>query len=113
MPAFSSYAADLPLNAPCVVANGAAIYDYRTNEALYTVLAAASEAAGAPSGWAGLFTTRENVSEMLSMGPVWAGGLWTDDMRLGAEPWCPDRHGNVRILPGLRAGNGNGRCNRR
>lgn len=42
MPAFSSYAADLPLNAPCVVANGAAIYDYRTNEALYTAYLDAS-----------------------------------------------------------------------
>ena len=39
----------------------------RTNEALYAVLAEASEAAGAPRGWAGLLTTRENVSEMLKM----------------------------------------------
>ena len=38
-----------------------------TNEALYAVLAKASEEAGAPHGWAGLFTTRENVSEMLGM----------------------------------------------
>ena len=39
----------------------------RTNEALYDVLAKASEAAGAPEGWAGLLTTRENVSDMLKM----------------------------------------------
>jgi len=39
----------------------------RTNEALYAVLKEASEAAGAPCGWAGLFTTREDVSEMLRM----------------------------------------------
>ena len=38
-----------------------------TNEALYSVLARASEAAGAPAGWAGLLTTREHVSEMLGM----------------------------------------------
>ena len=39
----------------------------RTNEALYSVLVRASEAAGAPAGWAGLLTTREHVSEMLGM----------------------------------------------
>ena len=39
----------------------------RTNEALSDVLAKASEAAGAPEGWAGLLTTRENVSDMLKM----------------------------------------------
>ena len=38
-----------------------------TNAALYEALCAASEAAGAPRGWAGLFTTRENVSDMLKM----------------------------------------------
>ena len=38
-----------------------------TNEALHSVLVRASEAAGLPVGWAGLFTTRENVSEMLGM----------------------------------------------
>ena len=38
-----------------------------TNAALHAVLAKASEEAGVPAGWAGLFTTRENVSEMLKM----------------------------------------------
>ena len=38
-----------------------------TNEALYEALREASEDAGAPSGWAGLLTTRENVADMLKM----------------------------------------------
>ena len=38
-----------------------------TNEALYSILREASEAAGVPGGWAGLFTTREDVSQMLKM----------------------------------------------
>ena len=28
LPAFARYAKDLPCNAPCVIANGAAIYDF-------------------------------------------------------------------------------------
>ena len=38
-----------------------------TNEALFAVLKAASEAAGLPAGWAGLLTTREDVTEMLAL----------------------------------------------
>lgn len=38
-----------------------------TNAALYTVLKAASEAAGLPAGWAGLLTTREDVTAMLAL----------------------------------------------
>ena len=38
-----------------------------TNAALHAVLAKASEEEGVPAGWAGLLTTRENVSEMLKM----------------------------------------------
>ena len=38
-----------------------------TNEALYEALREASEDAGAPCGWAGLLTTRENVADMLKM----------------------------------------------
>lgn len=38
-----------------------------TNEALYAVLREASEAAGLPTGWAGLLTTREDVGEMLAL----------------------------------------------
>lgn len=38
-----------------------------TNEALFAVMKAASEAAGLPAGWAGLLTTREDVNEMLAL----------------------------------------------
>ena len=38
-----------------------------SNAALFDVLKAASEAAGAPAGWAGLLTTREEVGQMLHM----------------------------------------------
>ena len=36
LPAFMDYAKDVPMSAPCVIANGAAIYDFRANEYLYT-----------------------------------------------------------------------------
>jgi len=39
----------------------------RSNQILFDVLKDASEAAGMPMGWAGLLTTREEVSEMLAM----------------------------------------------
>ncbi|MDD3244016.1 MAG: glutamate-5-semialdehyde dehydrogenase [Eubacteriales bacterium] len=38
-----------------------------TNRALYDIICQASQAAGAPQGWAGLLTTREDVGEMLTM----------------------------------------------
>ncbi len=38
-----------------------------SNAALFAVLKAASEKAGAPAGWAGLLTTREEVAQMLKM----------------------------------------------
>ncbi len=39
----------------------------RSNQTLFDVLRAASEASGVPKGWAGLLTTREEVSAMLAM----------------------------------------------
>ena len=38
-----------------------------SNQALFDVMKAASEAAGIPAGWAGLLTTREEVGAMLAM----------------------------------------------
>lgn len=38
-----------------------------SNQALFDVMKAASEAAGIPEGWAGLLTTREEVGAMLAM----------------------------------------------
>jgi len=36
LPAFARYAAELPINAPCIIANGAGLYDFRTEEYVYT-----------------------------------------------------------------------------
>ena len=36
LPAFARYAAELPINAPCIIANGAGLYDFRTGEYLVT-----------------------------------------------------------------------------
>ncbi len=36
LPAFADYAKDVPMSAPAVIANGAAIYDFRTERYLYT-----------------------------------------------------------------------------
>ncbi|MCR5826193.1 MAG: HAD hydrolase family protein [Oscillospiraceae bacterium] len=36
LPAFARYAAELPINAPCVIANGAGLYDFRTERYMAT-----------------------------------------------------------------------------
>ncbi|MBE7004370.1 MAG: HAD-IIB family hydrolase [Ruminococcaceae bacterium] len=36
VPAFARYAAELPLNAPCIIANGAGLYDFRTEKYVET-----------------------------------------------------------------------------
>lgn len=36
LPAFARYAAELPITAPCVIANGAGLYDFRTEQYLAT-----------------------------------------------------------------------------
>lgn len=36
LPAFAPYARDLPCNVPCVIANGAALYDFSRGEYIYT-----------------------------------------------------------------------------
>ncbi len=36
LPAFARYAAELPINAPCIIANGAGLYDFRTEEYVFT-----------------------------------------------------------------------------
>lgn len=36
LPAFVNYAKDLPCNAPCVIANGAALYDFSESKYVYT-----------------------------------------------------------------------------
>ena len=36
LPAFARYASDLPINAPCIIANGAGLYDFRTEQYVET-----------------------------------------------------------------------------
>lgn len=36
LPAFARYASGLPINAPCIIANGAGLYDFRTGEYVET-----------------------------------------------------------------------------
>lgn len=36
LPAFARYAAELPITAPCIIANGAGLYDFRTEQYLAT-----------------------------------------------------------------------------
>ena len=36
VPAFARYAGDLPINAPCIIANGAGLYDFRTEQYIAT-----------------------------------------------------------------------------
>ena len=36
LPAFARYAKELPINAPCIIANGAGLYDFRTGEYVET-----------------------------------------------------------------------------
>ena len=36
VPAFARYAAELPINAPCIIANGAGLYDFRTERYVET-----------------------------------------------------------------------------
>ena len=36
VPAFARYAAELPINAPCIIANGAGLYDFRTEQYIAT-----------------------------------------------------------------------------
>lgn len=38
VPAFSAFAPLVPMNAPCVVCNGAALYDYKTQQYIETIL---------------------------------------------------------------------------
>ena len=36
LPAFARYASELPINAPCIIANGAGLYDFRTEQYVET-----------------------------------------------------------------------------
>ena len=70
LPAFAPYAHDLPCNVPCVIANGAALYDFRTGEYVYTAF----------------FTERiyAQVEELLAQFPDLTFEVYHDDRRIHA-----------------------------
>ena len=70
LPAFARYAKDLPCNAPCVIANGAAIYDFRANEYLYTAFLGEA--------------IYDHMAEVLARFPTLAFEVYHDDCRIHA-----------------------------
>ena len=71
LPAFMDYAKDVPMSAPCVIANGAAIYDFRTNEYLYTAFLGEA--------------IYEHMAEVLARFPTLAFEVYHDDCRIHAR----------------------------
>lgn len=70
LPAFMDYAKDVPMSAPCVIANGAAIYDFRANEYLYTAFLGEA--------------IYEHMAEVLARFPTLAFEVYHDDCRIHA-----------------------------
>ncbi len=70
LPAFSAYAADLPITAPCIIANGAGIYDFRAER--YVVTAFLSE------------SVREHVAALLARFPALPFEIYHADRRIHA-----------------------------
>lgn len=71
LPAFSSYVKDLPMiNAPCVIANGAGIYDFRTERYVYTAFLGEE--------------VRGHVAELLARFPELAFEIYHADRRIHA-----------------------------
>ena len=68
--AAARYAKDLPCNAPCVIANGAAIYDFRANEYLYTAFLGEA--------------IYDHMAEVLARFPTLAFEVYHDDRRIHA-----------------------------
>ena len=70
LPAFARYAKDLPCNAPCVIANGAAIYDFPQKKYLVTAFLPDS--------------VRQHVTEVVTALPQVAVELYHDDNTIHA-----------------------------
>ena len=70
LPAFSSYVSDLPVNAPCVISNGASIYDFRTEQYIETAFLSDS--------------VREHVAELLERFPQLPFEIYHTDRRIHA-----------------------------
>ena len=70
LPAFIDYAKDVPMSAPSVIANGAAIYDFRTNEYLCTAFLGKA--------------VYDHMAEVLARFPTLAFEVYHDDRRIHA-----------------------------
>ena len=70
LPAFARYAKELPINAPCIIANGAGLYDFRTGE--YVETAFLDE------------RTRAHVAELLGRFPLLPFEIYHTDRRIHA-----------------------------
>lgn len=70
LPAFARYASELPLNAPCIIANGAGLYDFRTGEYLETAFLDER--------------TRAHVEELLERYPSLPFEIYHTDRRIHA-----------------------------
>lgn len=70
LPAFARYARELPINAPCILANGAGLYDFRKGE--YVETAFLDE------------RTRAHVAELLERFPLLPFEIYHTDRRIHA-----------------------------
>ena len=70
LPAFARYAADLPINAPCVIANGAGLYDFRAERYLATAFIGEE--------------VREHVAALLAYDPALPFEIYHTDRRIHA-----------------------------
>ena len=70
LPAFTDYAKDVPMSAPGVIANGAAIYDFRAGRYLYTAFLNED--------------TRAHMAELLARFPTLAFEVYHEDRRIHA-----------------------------
>lgn len=70
LPAFARYAADLPINAPCIIANGAGLYDFRAERYLATAFLDEG--------------VRGHVAELLAFDPQLPFEIYHTDRRIHA-----------------------------
>lgn len=70
VPAFARYAAGLPINAPCIVANGAGLYDFRTEQYVETAFLGEK--------------TRAHVAALLGRFPALPFEIYHTDRRIHA-----------------------------
>ncbi len=70
VPAFARYVPELPINAPCIIANGAGLYDFRTEEYVETAFLTES--------------TRPHVMALLERFPLLPFEIYHTDRRIHA-----------------------------